>query len=468
MRMALLMLMPAAALAIYDMKWLDASRWRCPSCNDGRWGIDYSVQPSGAGGSWPYPWLNKYVFGAGPWVGCVVGSDTLVSQGYNTNSGGTELTPTDVAHLEEGSGSPDDRIYLFPGDWPPLGDRFPYAPQEPLSDQDLWYVCCDMASENHVAPGKPIGFDLTLTGYTFTDSSCGDMLFLRYGLTNRSSGPMRSVLFGLVIDGDVGDEQDDLAGLILDREFGVGPDTIAVTNTGFIYDYDNVEMQNGDGQWESGTPGAVAVRLLSAPGEMGLSSFRVLRRGDDPLTDVDQYLTLAGYDFSTREYSPYDSMDVVPADKRFVMSCGPFDLDSDSTAVFYYALIGSPHGDWVEIGPKHDTLELAVRCSLAYRIFRDRLARVGSHTSGRRVEVSIAPNPFSRAMPLGLTSKGDAPISATVFDVNGRQVKHLPRGSHLSWDGQDCAGHVVPAGIYFVHVRQGKLIQVHKVLFSGE
>lgn len=52
----------------YDKDWLDINRWRCPFYNDGRFGIDVGTRRDVAGGYWPYPLKNFYIFGAGLWV----------------------------------------------------------------------------------------------------------------------------------------------------------------------------------------------------------------------------------------------------------------------------------------------------------------------------------------------------------------------------------------------------------------
>jgi hypothetical protein len=51
----LLAVLPALALAIYDMKWFDLNNWLCPVYNDGRWGIDVTRPPGLSGGCWPRP-----------------------------------------------------------------------------------------------------------------------------------------------------------------------------------------------------------------------------------------------------------------------------------------------------------------------------------------------------------------------------------------------------------------------------
>ena len=53
--------------------WLDINRWKCPFYNDGRYGIDVTIGTGQAGGSWPQPLHNCYLFGAGLWFGSTQG-----------------------------------------------------------------------------------------------------------------------------------------------------------------------------------------------------------------------------------------------------------------------------------------------------------------------------------------------------------------------------------------------------------
>jgi hypothetical protein len=340
----IIFVLPATAFAVYSMVWLDGNNWLCPFYNDARWALDITVGTGEAGGSWPSPLLNKYMFGAGTWIGCVAGTDTLVSMGYNPNSGRTEMFPTLVRYWREGSADSADRVYKYPGDWPPPAGRFPMAPQDPVGDMTLWSCCCDSDPSSHIAPGRPLGLDLCLTVFLYEAARAQDFFFLEYELTNSSGSRHDSLIFGILCDHDVGAHADDMVGLILDDSFHVGGREIRVTNTGFGYDYDNIEVRNSRNQWERGTPGAVAVRLLDGPNGLGLTAFKKFTIGINPTTDPDQYLTLAGYDYRTGVYAPFDSIDAAPDDKRFLLASGPFPLEPDSTARFVSAVIGSPFG----------------------------------------------------------------------------------------------------------------------------
>ncbi len=380
---------------IYDMKWLTINRWRCPFYNDGRYGIDVTVGTGQAGGSWPQPYKNCYIFGAGMWFGSLKPRpdgkvDTLVSFGYNPNSGGTELTPTTVKYALEGAGSPDDRIFVYPGDWPPrprsrweTGDPVldsVLIPYEAFSLQDMWCVYSDGAPENHIAPGKPQNIDIYQMIYAWNYPANQDIFFIIYNVRNSGDDTLKRCFIGAVMDPDIGNASDDMVGFILNDSI---PGAGWVKNVGYAGDYDNSESPGST--WESGTPGVFAYKFLDSPKRdsitprgdtvnvpLGMTAFKKFTIDIDPVTDPAQYLTMAGYDYRTGVYSAYDSIDVTPADKRFIQCSGPFDLAPGEVERLVVAAIAAPFGGpnqpWAD-RPKDSLVHLAKVANSAQFIF---------------------------------------------------------------------------------------------------
>ncbi|MEO0068465.1 MAG: hypothetical protein ABIK23_04955 [candidate division WOR-3 bacterium] len=387
---------PKSGRRIYDMKWLNINRWKCPFYNDGRYGIDVTVGTGQAGGSWPQPLHNCYIFGAGMWFGSLRERedgkvDTLVSFGYNPNSGGTEMTPTTVAHAPEGAGSPDDRIFVYPNDWPPQPrDRWATGdprldsvliPYEAFSLQDMWCVYSDGAPENHIAPGKPQNIDVYQVVYAWNYPSNQDIFFIIYNVRNAGTDTLKRCFIGAVMDPDIGSATDDMVGFILDDSIPGVPER--VKNVGYAGDYDNYEAPGAT--WESGTPGVFAYKFLDSPKRdsitpsgdtvkvpLGMTAFKKFTIDIDPVTDPAQYLTMAGYDYRTGLYSAYDSIDVTPADKRFIQCSGPFDLAPGQTERLVVAALGAPFGGpnqpWAN-RPKDSLIHLALLANTAQFIY---------------------------------------------------------------------------------------------------
>lgn len=354
---------------IRDKKYLDINRWRCPFYNEGRYAYDEAT--GDGGGFWPYPLRNQYIFGAGPWVGAIVNNDTLVTCGYNPNTARGEFFPAPA--FEGGTGNAMDRIYKFPGDWPPPQSRFGYdttlVPQKSFSLQDMWCVYSDLNRDYHVAPGKPLGIEIYQTIYAWNYPTNQDIFFITYKVKNVSEDTIKQMILGACMDPDVGEsgyhvlEEGDMVGLI--KEKFIGGDT--VRDVGYVGDYNNIETS----YWQSGTPGAVAYKFLEGAHDaqtgalLGLTSFKKFTIDIDPPTDVAQYLTMAGYDYRTGIRSPYDSIDEQPMDKRFVTCTGPFNLAPEQVATILVACLAAPYGGPGELWHNRDTNDLKPLCKLA-------------------------------------------------------------------------------------------------------
>lgn len=354
---------------IRDVKWLDINRWRVPFYNEGRYGIQTSSTGDIAGGYWPFPYRNFYIFGAGPWVGAILGADTFVTVGYNPNTGQGEFFPTPAAYWEEGTGNALDRIYKYPTDWPPPQSRFGYdttlVPQRSFSLQDMWCVYCDLHPDYHTAPGRPLGIEVYQTIYAWNYPSNQDIFFIIYKVKNvNATDTIKNTYLGACMDPDIGSASDDMVGLILNKF--IGGDTIR--NVGFAGDNDNAEATGTT--WQTGVPGVVAYKFLEGPRRpdgtlLGLTSFKKFTIDIDPARDGEQYLTMAGYDYRTLVYSPYDSIDESPADKRFIQCTGPFDLPPGGVATIIVAAIAAPYGDANEPWAQRDTTDLKQLCKAA-------------------------------------------------------------------------------------------------------
>lgn len=381
---------PPAGKRILDTKFLDINRWVCPFYNDGRWAIDIT-KTNYPGAYWPAPKKNFQIFGGGLWVGAIsAANETLVSVGYNPNSGANEFFPTMANKAEEGSGNVADRIYKYgTADWPPDKTRFPpgpdsLVPTENFSLQDMWMVFTDARKDRHVSPGKPLGLEVYLTVYAWNYPSNQDIFFLKYRVKN-ATGQMaggtptdlRNVYFGFCLDVDVGNAEDDMVGMIHGKVFNEGKDT--VWNVGLVGDNNNIEPDGSSGadRWEGGQPGTVGVKYLESPlgpdgRQLGMTAFKKFTLDIDPPTDAAQFLTLAGIDYRTGIYNKYDSVDNAPGDKRIIECSGPFDLKADSVktvvAAVFCAYHGRPGVTW-ENRTDEDLLELVKTAQSAQFIY---------------------------------------------------------------------------------------------------
>jgi hypothetical protein len=379
---------PPAGKRLYDMEWLNINKWLCPFHNDGRYGYDPTSGTGHAGGSWPQPLKNFYIFGAGLWFGSIradtvdpAKEDTLVTFGYNPNSGGSEMSPVTVEHSEASTGSPDDRVFVYPTDWPPaprerwvtVPELDSLIPRENFSLMDMWCAYSDVLPESHISPGKPQNINVYQTVYAWNYPSNQDIFFIIYLIRNASdTDTLNNCYAGAVCDPDVGDATDDMVGLLL-NSYVPGADT--VRNVGYVGDNDNQEIPGST--WESGTPGVFAYKFLESPlgpdtTQLGMTAFKKFTLDIDPVTDAAQYLTMAGFDYRTGVYSPYDSIDLTEDDKRFVQCSGPFTLVPGQMERLIIACMGAPYGgpgqNW-QARPRDSLVHLAQLANQAQFIY---------------------------------------------------------------------------------------------------
>ncbi len=115
-----------------------------------------------------------------------------------------------------------------------------------------------------------------------------------------------------------------------------------------------------------------------------------------------------------------------------------------------------------------------------YSYWLERLTRDGEADRFGPVAITVAarplsaglpyPNPTQGAVRLDVRPSGPGDIAATVIDLNGRVVRSgsLPAGAGaFQWDGRTASGAEAPAGIYFVHLRQGQNSVVRRVVRLG-
>lgn len=447
-KILIILILPIISFGIYDIEWFDLNHWRCPFTNDGRLGVDVSGGIPEAGATWPQPLRNFYIYGAGIWIGTIVNNETLVTFSYCINSGGTEMYPTLCRYWRQPL-SDSDRIYKYPGDWPPPRNRFPLAPQEPRSQMDLWMCFSDSNPQQHQPPGRPLGMDVYLTVYGFSDSIAQDIFILKYQLVNSSGFRLNPVYVGIIIDADIGSYRDDMAGLILNKLFQIGSDTFRIKNVGFFYDYDNIEPPSE--VWERGTPGTVAIRLLKAPNNLNLTAFKKWTIEEDPVEDKARYLTLLGYNHLTGEYEPYDSIDETPGDKRGLLSCGPFEILPDSIITLYFAVIGSPYGDSGQGPQGRDTSQLALRCFWAEQVLERILAIEEEKITKFDNKGTFIPSIWKSRVPFNIPMNENL----SIYDISGSLIKRLP-GRKLR-DKRELS-----PGIYFIHWEKKE--QIYKII----
>jgi len=101
-------------------------------------------------------------------------------------------------------------------------------------------------------------------------------------------------------------------------------------------------------------------------------------------------------------------------------------------------------------------------------------ASAGAVAGTARPAVQLAaaqPNPAIGAARIAFTLESAKDVELTVYDLAGREVATLAKGTFaagehvVNWNGADRAGRVVPSGAYLYRLKTGAQSQVRKMVF---
>ncbi|MEZ4650488.1 MAG: hypothetical protein R3E97_17225 [Candidatus Eisenbacteria bacterium] len=306
-----------------------------------------------AGLYYPTGTKNTVMRGLGLWIGGKVDGEVRVAVAEESS----EFIPGRL--LSDGSfENPEDprfRVYRLvqpPGEddsdvWP-VDDGAPVGSDgEPRrdGDQSVWTVFHDGDPARHTASAggtAPLGIEVRLTGYEFDRSGgLGSTIFLFYDLIHRGTAPVDSMYVGFWCDPDVGGPDDDLVGFD------------AARNLAFAYNSTNNDVLYAN------RPPAVGLLLerVSASPSSQATAFRRFVPGASPTSAIESYRALQGLDLdgsalvdpiaggeTTFEVggdpnSGSGWLDTEPADRRMLVSSGPFTMAPADTESVVLAIV---------------------------------------------------------------------------------------------------------------------------------
>ncbi len=338
---------------------------------------------------YPKGTTNTAVFASGIWLGAVVGGEvrTVVAEysqeyGPGTMTGGSADNPATARFREykvKGwTGDPSDTAHvdrsaedlaadpvadpLVHNSWSEYvnGAKQDGAPTrmwdingtmvegpDVLGDQMLWSVYNDADPTNHTndaGSSTPLGVEIQQTTFAFNrQGALGNTVFIKYLIINKGANQLDSMFVSLWSDPDLGGAADDL----------VGCDT--TLSLGYVYNANNADQLYGS------APPAVGYDFflgpINAQGDtLPLTSFNKYINGTDPASTEETYNYMNGLNPDgsdvidnngevTKYFHAGDPvqgtgwLDSNPADRRFMMSAGPFQMAPGDTQVVVAAII---------------------------------------------------------------------------------------------------------------------------------
>ncbi len=457
---------------------IDINRWRVALSADGVWAEDADGD-GGPGGEWPKDSLKYVIYAGGSYVGSMKGTEPSVSQ----IEWRSEFQPGDILNetpapidslVASDPADPLNRVFVIDStrtgpdweDWP--ADKG--APVDPngdpllVSDQDSWTVMNDIDASRHFQSTDPVlGVEIQRSTYGFAaEGAVDNAFFIRWRVTNKSSSTYDETYFGIWMDPDLREANDDLIGI----------DTLR--SMAFVY----------NGYDMAGGYVAMGLDLLRGPdGDQGsplpLTSFTRMINGTDPSDDRQRYFFLRGLDGegNERPNGPFDLpgdpvtghgwVDSEPGDRRWLLASGPFVLHPGETKEILaacFAATGSSRLDAI--------VQLRLADDVVESVF-DRAAgtvsAAGTASTAplleREEEASLShgrPNPFTRSTVFSYVLPREGSVSVDLWNVIGQRVRTLldnesrSAGIHsVIWDGRDQGGRRVASGLYLCRLAVG-------------
>lgn len=425
-------------------------------------------------GNFPRGTANRYLFGAGLWIGGIGDADadgapdTLASIGFNPSNvnviewveGGLGFDRDDPRFRVLDSSEPADQA-VFPGD--------------PVADQELFTIFSDRVSvfPSGAPPSVPLGVEVRQRSFAFDEEGLDSAVFFQWDLTNvshriRATGyTIDEPWVGIVLDPDIGEIDDDTAApLVVD-----GHELLLIWDADF------------QASFFEGRPGFLAVVPMVAPGtEVTVSQMTsqsllgVLRV---PQTDASQYRALAGLapNAPTVTGIGFDLRALVgwPGPAALAPGAG-----HRTAAAFVWAEVSGTDPRVLtafdqdrlhEDEPVLAGIVAAVRAARA--AYADRLAGLPAlldfpgeppppvPAEQDRLRQNY-PNPFRDSTTVQYELTAAADIVLDVFDLSGRRVARLVEGPAspgvhtVVWDGRAGSGILTPPGVYVIRLSTGR------------
>ena len=281
-------------------------------------------------------------------------------------------------------------------------------------------------------PGGSAGIHVTQTSWAWNaGSNMDDFVILNYAVENRGAHPLVDIYLGLFLDIDIG--------TFTENEGAVDPDL----QLAYLYDATGIHV--GVKLIDVGLPIA-NMTLIHNPTYVWPEQY---------ILDPDRHAFLAASD---PDHSLPASFEL--ADYGLLVSVGPLTLDPGIIQDVSFAIVG---GESLYDLQQHAHITQLIMANGASGVTDPQVLPESRM-------LMCTPNPFSSQTSVGFTLSGQSDVNVGVFDVNGRLVRNLVRGSlvggphTLHWNGRDDAGRTVNAGVYYLRMTSAAARQSRAVI----
>ena len=358
--------------------FLDINELLCMVYNDGNFAYDNANYLGKTDGLYFPRGTNKtIIYAGGIWFGAKVDGEvrTVVAE-Y-----GSELGPGNMVDGEAAPDRPDFKVYkINRGDnadnnpdylnWPadmgaPVDDNGDPAL---LGDQMCWSVYNDADYSKHnnsAGSSQPLGIEIQQSTFAYgRTGALGKVIFMKFLIINKGGNTLEDTYVSLWADPDLGGSSDDLVGCDTVLSLGFCYNDATVDNTygtaapAVGYDF----FQGPIVQGEAGDSAKFLGEWVYGMKNLPMTSFNKYTNGTDPQSRTETYnymqgLTLIGNslvdpDGDTTTYvnagDPVTNtgwLDDAAADRRYMMSSGPFTMIPGDTQEVVAAIVVGQAGD---------------------------------------------------------------------------------------------------------------------------
>jgi len=284
----------------------------------------------------------------------------------------------------------------------------------------------------------PLGVQVALSSWASATAPHNDFVVVEFDVKNRTAAPFDSLWAAVWFDWDIDESHFDTNRTAYD----------AARRLGYA--------------WDAG-PGLPYVGIMALSGANAAFS-AIDNDGPGPVV-----ISGAG------GFSKAEKWDVLqngtgvlaagPADISNALSTGPYQVPVGSDAAVFFVLLAA-----------NDLPGLQAAADRARVWFADSVTTDAGEIPGVRVPAAAlgqpVPNPFNPATRIELVVRAARTVSVDVFDVQGRHVATLARGSRapghypLFWGGEDDSGHRVASGVYWARLQADGVEQTRRVVLA--